>query len=96
MGNAIILFSVKDKDYFGMSNQYVADAFMAFKDIADITSDSGTIKQLHLPLTRPQNEGKCLNFNKKNQNLMNDYSQNLSSPSKLFNIESATNWRRNS
>lgn len=40
-----------------MSNQYVADAFMMFKDIADITSDSGSIKQLHLKLTRPQNEG---------------------------------------
>lgn len=58
MNEAIILFSVKDKDYFGMSSQYVADAFMMFKDIADITSDSGTIKQLHLKLTRPQNEGK--------------------------------------
>lgn len=58
MNDAIILFSVKDKDYFGMSSQYVADAFMMFKDIADITSDSGTIKQLHLKLTRPQNEGK--------------------------------------
>lgn len=58
MDDAIILFSVKDKDYFGMSNQYVADAFLMFKDIADITSDSGAIKQLHLKLTRPQNEGE--------------------------------------
>lgn len=58
MGEAVILFSVKDKDYFGMSNQYVADAFLMFKDIADITSDSGCIKQLHLKLTRPQNEGE--------------------------------------
>lgn len=58
MDEAIILFSVKDKDYFGMSNQYVADAFMMFKDIADITSDTGSIKQMHLILTRPQNEGK--------------------------------------
>lgn len=58
MDEAIILFSVKDKDYFGMSNQYVADAFLMFKDIADITNDTGSIKQLHLNLTRPQNEGK--------------------------------------
>lgn len=58
MKEAIILFSVKDKDYFGMSNQYVADAFLMFKDIADITSDSGSIQQLHLKLTRPQNEGE--------------------------------------
>lgn len=58
MNDAIILFSVKDYDYFGMSNQYVADAFMMFQDIADITSDTGSIKQMHLKLTRPHNEGK--------------------------------------
>jgi BAI1-associated protein 3 len=57
MSEAIILFSVKDHDYFGMANQYVAEAFFMFKDIADITSDNGSIKQLHLTLTRPQNEG---------------------------------------
>ncbi|CRK88354.1 CLUMA_CG002131, isoform A [Clunio marinus] len=53
---AIILFSVKDKDYFGIANQYVADTFLMFKDIADITSDSGSIKQLHLKLTRPESD----------------------------------------
>lgn len=58
MNEAIILFSVKDHDYFGMANQYVAEAFLMFKDIADISGDSGTIKQLHLTLTRPQNDGK--------------------------------------
>ena len=58
MSEAIILFSVKDHDYFGMSNQYVADGFLMFKDISDITSDTGSVKQLHLKLTRPQNEGK--------------------------------------
>lgn len=57
MKDAIILFSVKDKDYFGMANQYVADAFLMFRDIADITSDTGSIQQMHLNLTRPQNEG---------------------------------------
>jgi BAI1-associated protein 3 len=56
--DAIILFSVKDKDYFGMANQYVADGFVMFKDVADISSDSGSIRQLHLKLTRPQNEGE--------------------------------------
>lgn len=58
MSEAIILFSVKDHDYFGMANQYVAEAFLQFKDIADITSDSGSIKQLNLTLTRPHNDGK--------------------------------------
>jgi hypothetical protein len=60
LSDAIILFSVKDKDYFGMANQYVADAFMMFKDIADTNSDSGSIQQMHLKLTRPQNEGETL------------------------------------
>lgn len=58
MNEAIILFSVKDQDYFGMANQYVAEAFLMFNDIADITSESGSIKQLHLTLTRPQNDGE--------------------------------------
>lgn len=58
MKNAIILFSVKDKDYFGMSNQYVADGFLMFKDISDITSDTGSVQQMHLKLTRPLNDGK--------------------------------------
>lgn len=57
MKEAIILFTVKDKDYFGMSNQYVADAYLMFEDIEDVTNDSGSIKQLHLNLSRPQNEG---------------------------------------
>lgn len=64
MKEAIILFSVKDHDYFGMANQYVAEAFLMFKDIVDITGDSGSIKQLNLTLTRPQNESKNLFFEK--------------------------------
>ena len=60
MNEAVILFSVKDHDYFGYANQYVAEAFLMFKDIADITGESGSIKQLHLTLTRPQNDGKFL------------------------------------
>lgn len=57
MPEAIILFSVKDHDYFGMANQYVAEAFLMFKDIVDITGDSGSIKQMNLTLTRPHNDG---------------------------------------
>lgn len=43
-----------------MANQYVAEAFLMFKDITDITSDSGNVKQLNLTLTRPQNDGKLI------------------------------------
>ena len=60
MPEAIILFSVKDHDYFGMANQYVAEAFLMFKDIVDITGDSGSIKQMNLTLTRPQNDGNLI------------------------------------
>lgn len=55
---AIIMFSVKDQDYFGMANQYVAEAFLSFKDISDITNDNGSVKQMQLTLSRPRNEGK--------------------------------------
>uniref|UniRef100_A0A8D8JE01 Protein unc-13 homolog D n=1 Tax=Culex pipiens TaxID=7175 RepID=A0A8D8JE01_CULPI len=51
--DAIILFSVKDKDLFGMSNQYLAECYLSFNDIADITGESGKIEQKHLILTRP-------------------------------------------
>lgn len=71
MSDAIVLFSVKDKDYFGMSSQYVADAFLMFKDIADTNKDSGSIQQMHLKLTRPQNEGKFLNIF---HDIFNDFS----------------------
>jgi hypothetical protein len=62
MNEAIILFSVKDHDYFGMANQYVAESFIMFKDLADIAGESGSIKQMHLTLTRPQTEGNCFTW----------------------------------
>lgn len=58
MKDAIIMLSVKDKDYFGMSNQYVADGFVMFNEITDISQDSGSVKQMHLTLTRPQNDSE--------------------------------------
>nr|XP_049462903.1 protein unc-13 homolog 4B isoform X2 [Anopheles coluzzii] len=52
--NALIMFSIKDKDLFGMSNQYLAECYLSFNDIADISGDAGKIEQKHLVLTRPQ------------------------------------------
>ncbi|XP_058172092.1 protein unc-13 homolog 4B-like [Anopheles ziemanni] len=52
--NALIMFSIKDKDLFGMSNQYLAECYLSFDDIADISEDTGKIEQKHLILTRPQ------------------------------------------
>ncbi|XP_053660620.1 protein unc-13 homolog 4B [Anopheles marshallii] len=51
--NALIMFSIKDKDLFGMSNQYLAECYLSFNEIADISGDSGKIEQKHLILTRP-------------------------------------------
>ncbi|XP_059619903.1 protein unc-13 homolog 4B isoform X1 [Phlebotomus argentipes] len=50
MKNAIILFSVKDKDLFGMSNQYIAESYLSFGEIAEMGEE-----QIHLPLSRPIN-----------------------------------------
>ncbi|XP_035895567.1 protein unc-13 homolog 4B isoform X1 [Anopheles stephensi] len=52
--NAVIMFSIKDKDLFGMSNQYLAECYLGFNEIADISGDAGKIEQKHLILTRPQ------------------------------------------
>lgn len=53
--NALILFSVKDKDLFGMANQYIAEALLSFEAI--LNGSDGD--QIHLTLTRPSNLGEC-------------------------------------
>lgn len=50
--NALIVFSVKDKDYFGMSNQYIAEAYVLFSDVPETSDD---LEQIHLRLSRPAN-----------------------------------------
>lgn len=57
----MIMFSIKDKDLFGMSNQYLAECYLGFSDIADISGDTGKIEQQHLVLTRPNRMGKWQN-----------------------------------
>lgn len=54
MPTAIILFCVKDKDYFGITNQYIAECFLTFQDIANMPN---SCEQIHLKLTRPKNTG---------------------------------------
>lgn len=51
--DAIILFSLKDKDYFGMANQYLAECFLSFDEI-----ESSENNQIHLKLSRPSYSGK--------------------------------------
>lgn len=52
------MFCVKDKDLFGISNQFIGEAFIRFGDIVDVIADSGSIKQVHLVLTRPTRTGR--------------------------------------
>lgn len=40
-----------------MSNQYLAECYLSFNDIADITNECGKIEQKHLKLTRPTRLG---------------------------------------
>lgn len=58
MNDAVILFSVKDKDLFGMSNQYIAECYVAFSGIAPADQD-GSREQIHLKLSRPTLSGMC-------------------------------------
>lgn len=49
----LLLFSVKDKDLFGMANQYIAETLISLETI-----QSGQAQeQIHLTLTRPNNLG---------------------------------------
>lgn len=49
MKTALMVFSVKDKDLFGMSNQYLAECYLSFED----AENSGG-EQIHLRLNRPE------------------------------------------
>lgn len=53
MQNAVIQFSVKDKDLFGISNQYIADCFVLFNEIEHFDKQ----QQIHLKLNRPSTLG---------------------------------------
>lgn len=52
--NALVMFSVKDQDLFGISNQYVADCFITFREIEQANAQ----QQVHLKLSRPPTLGK--------------------------------------
>lgn len=60
MDSALILFCLKDKDLFGISNQYIAECYLSFKDIQEASSNN---EQIHLKLNRPRNTGeKCIEW----------------------------------
>lgn len=59
MNTAIIIFNVKDKDLFGMSNQYIAECYLSFQDIESL---NGNCEQIHMKLSRPKNTGRFSQF----------------------------------
>lgn len=52
--NPLLLFSVKDKDLFGMANQYIAETLVSLETI----QSGKASEQIHLTLTRPNNMGE--------------------------------------
>jgi hypothetical protein len=55
MKDAIVFFNIKDKSLFSL-NQCIAEAFLSFSDIPEYSQEAMT-KQVHLTLTRLQNDG---------------------------------------
>ncbi|XP_023298008.2 protein unc-13 homolog 4B isoform X1 [Lucilia cuprina] len=47
--NSLILFSIKDKDLFGMTNQYIAECYITFADLM-----ANENEQIHMELSRPE------------------------------------------
>lgn len=55
--DAIIVFNIKEKSRIGTS-QNIAEAFLSFSDISTFDSGHNSKQQIHLTLTKLQNDGK--------------------------------------
>jgi len=53
ISNALVQFCVKDKDFLGMSNQFIGEAFVHFSEIPDTTSHISSLPQVRLQIHRP-------------------------------------------
>lgn len=51
--NSLIVFSIKDKDLFGMSSQYIAESYISFADLE--ATPPG--EQIMMNLSRPEYTG---------------------------------------
>jgi len=53
------MFIVKDQDYMGMTNEFVSETFVHFKDIpsTQLENDLGSVAQIRLKLTSPKSLG---------------------------------------
>ncbi|XP_018323999.1 protein unc-13 homolog 4B isoform X2 [Agrilus planipennis] len=53
--DGLLLFSIRDKDLFGMNTQFIGEAFLHFNEIAQSTESIESHPQLQLPIHRPTN-----------------------------------------
>lgn len=58
LDDALVIFSVKDKDFLGMNNQFMGESFFKFSEIPNTEQDIDRLPQVHLPLHRPTNFSK--------------------------------------
>lgn len=60
--DATILFMVKDQDYFGMSSQFLGEAYYPFLEIPSTTMETNLqeMQQILLKLSKPTNFGKSI------------------------------------
>lgn len=56
---AMVIFSVKDRDLLGFSNQYIAECFLPFNEIVKIQPT----EQIRLTLSRPKSTGEIFKIN---------------------------------
>lgn len=82
----MVIFSVKDRDLLGFSNQYIAECFLPFTEI----ENRQPTEQIHLKLSRPKNSGElsiCIFFYLFYQSINNIYSSCYYQSNQLFIIK---------
>ncbi|XP_025408650.1 protein unc-13 homolog 4B isoform X2 [Sipha flava] len=54
--NGLVMFILKDQDFMGMTNEFISEAFVHFKDIPStpLENDLGSVPQIKLFLTSPK------------------------------------------
>lgn len=57
--NGIVMFILKDQDFMGMTDEFISESFVHFKDIPStkLENDLGNIPQIKLTLTTPKSLG---------------------------------------
>lgn len=60
------MFKIEDRDFMGMTNEFISEAFVHFKDIpsTQLENDTQNLPQFKLNMTVPKSLGKYLVFKK--------------------------------